>query len=114
VRRVTVLAFFVMGLAGVGGGGWLVYSELARPATHAEVTAAGQAEIASRWERLAAGQIFPAIIHYAAPSGLVTTAYRVGIAPRSSCHAATVPRSSTSSRPAMLTPNPWPRRWRMP
>ena len=91
MRRAAVLAFFVIGLAGVSGGGWLVYSELARPATHAEVIAAGQAEIASRWERLAAGQIFPAIIHYAAPSGLVTTAYRIGIAPRSSCRAALDP-----------------------
>ena len=91
MRRAAVFAFFVIGLAGVGGGGWLVYSELARPATHAEVIAAGQAEVASRWERLAAGQIFPAIIHYAAPSGPVTTAYRVGIAPRSSCRAALDP-----------------------
>jgi hypothetical protein len=62
VRRLTVLGLIVMGLAGVGGGGWLVYSELARPATHAEVAAAARAEIASRWERLAAGQIFPANI----------------------------------------------------
>jgi hypothetical protein len=86
-----VLAVFAAGLGGVAGGGWLGYSELARTATHAEIVAASQAEAESRWERLAAGQIFPAAVRYAAPSGLLTTAYRVGIAPRSSCSAALDP-----------------------
>jgi hypothetical protein len=86
-----VLVVFAAGLAGVAGGGWLGYSELARTATHAEIMAASQAEVGSRWERLAAGQIFPAAVRYAAPSGLLTTAYRVGIAPRSPCSAALDP-----------------------
>jgi hypothetical protein len=84
--------FFAIGVAGLGGGGWLVYSELARPATHAEIAAASQAEIASRWERLTAGQIFPASIPYALASGLPTSAYRVGIAPVASCPAALGPQ----------------------
>lgn len=76
----------------MGGGGWLIHSELARPATRAEVTAAGQTEIVSRWQRLTAGQIFPATVGYAAAPGLATSATLVGIAPRASCRAATGPQ----------------------
>jgi len=88
MRCVVVLIVFAIGLAGLGGGGWLVYSELARPATHAEIMAASETEIAFRWQREAAGQIFPATIRYIAASGLAASASRVGIAPRASCAAA--------------------------
>jgi hypothetical protein len=76
----------------MAGGGWLIHAEFARPATHAELTAAGQAEIASRWERLTAGQIFPSTVGYTTAPGLLTSAARVGIAPRASCDAAVDPQ----------------------
>ena len=96
MRRVVVLGLFATGLTVVAGSGWLVYSELARPATHAEIATASQAEIASRWERLTAGQIFPATIGYTTTSGLTTSADRVGIAPRSPCPAALDPQLATA------------------
>jgi hypothetical protein len=40
-----------------------------RPATPAEIAAAGQAELASRGERLTAGQLFPPRVGYAGPAG---------------------------------------------
>jgi hypothetical protein len=92
VRRVALLLFLAVGFAGLGGGGWLVYSELARPATSAEIAAASRAEIASRWQRLTAGEIFPATIRYTTAPGITATAYRVGIAPSASCPAALGPQ----------------------
>jgi hypothetical protein len=79
----------VIGFAMITGGGWLIHTELARPATHAEIAAAGQAEVASRWERLTAGQMFQSTVGYTTSPGLPTSAGLVGIAPRSACAAAT-------------------------
>lgn len=85
-RRGGVLALLlVAGLAGLGGGGSALYFELTRPPTAAEVRAAGQTEIASRWQRLPAGRIFPATVSYFTASESEATASRAGIAPRAGC-----------------------------
>jgi hypothetical protein len=86
--RAVLIVALVAGLAGLGGGGAALFAELTRPPTTAEVAAASQAEIASRWQRLPAGQIFPPAIRYTTSAGAATTALRVGIAPKASCTAA--------------------------
>jgi hypothetical protein len=96
MRAVAVIACFAVGLGLMAGGGWLLYKELARHATHAEQAAAGQAEIATRWERLTAGQVFPASIAYLTQAGLKADAVRVGIAPRASCSAALAPVAASA------------------
>jgi len=83
------------GLAGIAGGGWLGYRAMTRPPSRAEIAAAGQAEIASRWERLTAGQMFPPQVGYTGLAGTKTSAARVGIAPRASCRAALGPAAAT-------------------
>ena len=88
----------VLGLAGIAGGGVALYLEMTRSATPAEVAAAGQAEVASRWTRLTAGQVFPATIGYLTSDGVQTTAYRAGIAPGSSCTAALDPAIAAIAR----------------
>ncbi|MBO0788508.1 MAG: hypothetical protein J2P30_19450 [Actinobacteria bacterium] len=87
-RMVIVVLLVTVGLAGLGGGGTALYLELTRAPTKAEVAAAGTAEIASRWQRLPAGQVFPATIRYLTSEGIHTTAVRAGIAPAASCQAA--------------------------
>ncbi len=80
----------VLALAGVAGlavGGFALHAELTRRATAAEAAAAGRAEIATRWQRLPAGRLFPASISYLSPGKQRTTALRVGIAPATSCAA---------------------------
>lgn len=96
VRRGAVLTLAALGLAGIAGGGWLGYRELTRPATRAEIAAAGQAELASRWERLTAGQMFPARVGYTGLEGIKTSALLVGIAPRATCRAALDPAAATA------------------
>jgi len=86
--RLLLILLLVAGLAGVGGGGTAVFIELTRPPTRAEVTAAGQAEVASRWQRLPAGRLFAATISYLTTDATATSAARVGIAPEASCAAA--------------------------
>jgi hypothetical protein len=84
----------VLSLAGVAGlaiGGFALHAELTRPATAAEAAAAGRAEIATRWQRLPAGRLFPATISYLSAGRQQTTARRVGIAPAASCAAALDP-----------------------
>lgn len=91
MRATIAVLLIVLGLAGIAGGGVALYLELTRSATPAEVAAAGSAEVASRWTRLTAGQIFPATVGYLTSDGVQTTAYRTGIAPGSSCTAALDP-----------------------
>jgi hypothetical protein len=91
-RKVALTLLVAVGLAGVGGGGAGLALELTRTATKAEVSAALQAEIASRWQRLAAGKIFPQAIGYTtSDEGAPTTARLVGIAPSASCAASLDP-----------------------
>jgi hypothetical protein len=98
LRTVAVVALVLAGLAGLAGGGIPLYAELTRHATPAEAAAAGRAEIATRWQRLPAGSIFPATVSYLTSDGLRTTARRVGIAPRASCPAAVDPAAAAILR----------------
>jgi hypothetical protein len=86
------------GVAGLVVGGFTLYKELSRPATAAEAAAAGRTEIATRWQRLPAGQLFPASISYLSPGKQQTTALRVGIAPATSCAAALDPAAAAIVR----------------
>jgi hypothetical protein len=98
LRAVAVITLVLAGLAGLAGGGIALYAELTRHATAAETAAAGRAEIATRWQRLPAGSIFPATVSYLTSNGLRTTARRVGIAPRASCTAALDPAAAAVLR----------------
>jgi len=89
----------VFGLAGVAGGGTGLYLELTRGATRPEVAAALREEIATRWQRLPSGTIFPATVSYATNAGLVVKAHRVGIAPAAPCAAALDPAAVKVFRP---------------
>jgi len=88
---VTLVALIVVGLVGVLGGGAALGRELTRKATRAEQAAALATEIASRWQRLPAGKIFPAAISYVNAQGDKTTAIRAGIVARTSCRSALEP-----------------------
>jgi hypothetical protein len=81
----------VTGLTALAAGGFGLHAELTRPATAAEVAAAGRAEIATRWQRLPAGKLFPAVIRYVTSGNRRSSALRVGIAPSASCTAALDP-----------------------
>ncbi len=89
--RLLLILLLVAGLAAAGGSGTGLFIEFTRHATRAEITAAGRAEVASRWRRLAAGQIFPATIRYTTTGAITTPAVRIGIAPEASCAAALDP-----------------------
>jgi hypothetical protein len=98
LRAAIAVILALLGLGGIAGGGTALYLEFTRSATPAEAAAAGRAEVASRWARLAGGKIFPATVAYATSDGLQTTAYRVGIAPAASCAAALDPPVATAMR----------------
>jgi hypothetical protein len=85
---VAVVVLILVGLLGLLGGGAALGWELTRKATKAEQAAALRTEIASRWQRLPAGKIFPATISYKNSEGYATTATRVGVAPQTSCASA--------------------------
>jgi hypothetical protein len=98
-RGIAITMLLVLGLAGVGGGGLALAHELTRGPTSAEMAAAVQQEVASRWQRLPAGRIFPATLSYATSDFNVTmTARRVGIAPATTCAAALDPPVSALLR----------------
>jgi len=94
-----LVALIVLGLAGVLGGGAALGRELTRKPTRAEQAAALAAEIASRWQRLPAGQIFPAAVSYTNADGAVMTATRVAIVPPASCKSALEPSAFQQVRP---------------
>jgi type VII secretion-associated serine protease mycosin len=73
------------------------HAEQARKPTPAEISAAGAAGVAQRWERTPAGVIFPASIRYTSDLFTHETASRAGIAPGTSCAAAL---DGTLRRPA--------------
>jgi len=91
--RAAVLAVLVIvGLAAAGSGGYGLYGQLTRHATTAEAAAAGRQEIATRWLRMTAGQVFPATVPYTGTaSGTAWSARLIGIAPRAACAAVTDP-----------------------
>jgi hypothetical protein len=59
-----------------------------RHPSQAQLTAAGQHELATRWQRLNAGQIFPASVSYGTTLGAQTKATLIGIAPQAPCDSA--------------------------
>lgn len=98
-RLVLAIVLLVAGLAGVGGGAAVASVEMTRHATQAEAAAAGQQEAATLWERLTAGQIFPRQLSYVSALGY-GKANLIGVAPSSSCAAATDPDVATVLRSA--------------
>jgi len=98
---VVIVALIVVGLAGLLGGGALLAKELTRKATKTEQAAALAKEIASRWQRLQAGKVFPATINYAdtAGDGNQVTMTRAGIVPQTSCQSALEPTAFQQVRP---------------
>lgn len=90
-RRVLFVALLTIGVLLIAGGAAALVRELTRAATPAETSAALQQEIATRWERLPAGKIFPATTHYSDAAGNVMLARLVGIAPPASCRAGLEP-----------------------
>jgi hypothetical protein len=95
LRLVALVTLTALGLAGVLGGGLAMKRELNRGATKTEIATALAAEIASRWERLPAGTIFPPRIPYADVAGNTSTATLVGIAPATACRDALEPAALT-------------------
>jgi hypothetical protein len=91
-RVIALVALIVVGVAGLGGGGTLLSRELTRGPTVAEKAAAVQEEIATRWQRYRAGEIFtPTLAYSSSDEGANFTATLVGIAPAASCAAALDP-----------------------
>jgi hypothetical protein len=88
---VSVIALIVLGIAGVGGGGAALALNLTKKATKADIAAALAHEIATRWQRLPAGKIFPDNVSYQSAQGNSSTASRVGIAPAIPCQSALEP-----------------------
>jgi len=88
VRGLAIGVLIVFGIAGVGGGGTLLVRELTRKATSTEIKAAVEQEIATRWQRLPASQIFPATVRFLSEENNNQSAHLVGIAPSASCQSA--------------------------
>jgi hypothetical protein len=95
VRRAAALIALALGLAGLAvSGAGLATQLLPRQFTPAQQQQIENWEIASRWQRLPAGQIFPASVPYQLSSsllqdstGLSVDALRIAIAPQSGCGA---------------------------
>jgi hypothetical protein len=82
---VALVLLIVIGVAALAGGATALVLEFARHATDAEAQAAATAEISSRWQRLPAGQIFPAQLSFTDRTGLTVPIDRIGIAPTAAC-----------------------------
>jgi hypothetical protein len=82
------------GLTAAGAGAAGLAAVAGRHPSQAQVTAAGQRELAVLWQRLPAGRIFPSSVTYLSTMGFETKATRVGIAPRASCRAAVDERAA--------------------
>jgi hypothetical protein len=87
----AVLALIIVGVLAVAGGAAGLARALTRPATPAQAAVAARAEVASRWERLPAGQIFPARLGYVDVDQSRQYLTRAGIAPRAGCARAADP-----------------------
>ncbi len=84
--RIAACATAAMaGLAVAIVAGGQAYAEQTREPTPAELSAAAAAGVAQRWERVHAGQIFPAAIRYTTDLRTKETAPRVGIDSRAAC-----------------------------
>ena len=85
MRIAACVTAAVAGVAVATFAGGQAYAEQTRQPTRAELSAAAAAGVAQRWERLPAGQIFPAAIRYTTDLQTKETATRVGIDPRTDC-----------------------------
>ncbi|HYK66450.1 MAG TPA: hypothetical protein VEV45_00795 [Streptosporangiaceae bacterium] len=90
-RRGLFVTLIALGVLLIVAGAGALGREMTRAATPAEAAAALQQEIATRWERLPAGKIFPATVSYSDAEGTSMVARLVGIAPRASCQGALGP-----------------------
>ncbi len=84
-RAIAIGALVAIGIAGLGGGGALLAVSLTHAASTG--TAGGGSAATTRWQRLSAGQVFPATISYVNAQHITQSAHRVGIAPSASCRA---------------------------
>jgi hypothetical protein len=80
-----VIALIVIGVLALAGGATGLTLELTRPATTSEAQAAATAEVASRWQRLPAGQIFPRRLSYLDSADISVHLTRSGIARPAGC-----------------------------
>jgi hypothetical protein len=88
-KRITVAAVLVVAFAaGAVVTGRISYAEATRKPTAAELSAAAEAGLAQRWERISAGTLFPASVAYTTSEGTKEAASRIGIGPATSCAAA--------------------------
>jgi hypothetical protein len=78
----------LVGLCAAGGSAVGFLATADRHPSKAQLTAAGQRELAVMWQWLSAGQIFPASVRYVTTLGSQTKATLVGIAPRAPCDSA--------------------------
>jgi len=83
---IGLLVLLALGAAGGGAAGFVIAAH--RHPTQAQIAEAGQREQAVLWERLSAGQIFPASVSYPNRLGADTKATLVGIAPQAPCRSA--------------------------
>jgi hypothetical protein len=88
VRLVACAAAAAVGLAAGVLGGTRAYADATRKPTAAELSAASAIGVAQRWERLPAGQVFPAAIKYSTELLTTEKATRLGIATAHGCAAA--------------------------
>jgi hypothetical protein len=84
VTLVVAVAAVICLVAGVIAGS-RAYTEVTRKPTQAELSAASAEGVASRWERVPAGQIFPVSLGYETDLLTQETAQRIGIAPGHGC-----------------------------
>jgi hypothetical protein len=84
------------GLAAAGAGAAGLTAVAGRHPSEAQVTAAGQRELAVLWQRLPAGRIFPPSVTYLSTLGFETKATLVGIAPQAPCRAAVDARAAAA------------------
>ena len=95
VRRVVVLIALALGLTGLAiSAAGLATQLLPRQFTAGQQQQIENWEIASRWQQLPAGQIFPASVRYQLSAGVLQDgtglsldALRIGIAPQAGCGA---------------------------
>jgi subtilisin family serine protease len=85
VRIAACVTAAVAGVAVAAFAGGQAYAGQTRQPTRAELSAAAAAGVAQRWERVPAGQIFPAAIRYSTDLQTRETATRIGVDPRIAC-----------------------------
>ncbi|MEV5568664.1 hypothetical protein AB0L06_01330 [Spirillospora sp. NPDC052269] len=89
--RAAITLLLVFGLLALAGGGGAIAYQLVRKPTAAEIDKAGTRELATRWQRIPAADLFPERVRFAKeddPSGTLAQVHRVGIAAPGTCAAA--------------------------